>query len=75
MLDTHIVVIAGSIREANTFGEKHGIRIKYVDEPRRLFGTDGFRRSVIVMRSAYTLPNIDSIMREVALRGYGVINV
>lgn len=44
-------------------------------EPRRLFGTDGFRRSVIVMRSAYTLPNIDSIMREVALRGYGGINV
>lgn len=74
-MDKYICVIAGSYDEVRVLSERTGITARYITTPQQLFGMDGFRRSVIVTRTAYTMPNIDSLLREVALRGFGVVNV
>ena len=74
-MDKYICVIAASYDEVRTLSERTGITARHITTPQQLFGLDGFRRSVIVTRTAYTMPNIDSLLREVALRGFGVVNV
>lgn len=73
--DRFICVIAASADEVKELAKRTGITARYIDRPQQLFGMDGFRRSVIVTRSAYTRSNIEPLLREVALRGFGVINV
>lgn len=75
MSDTYICVIAASYDEVVALSERTGITARYIDRPQQLFGLDGFRRSVVVTRSAYTRSNIEPLLREVALRGFGVINI
>ena len=75
MSDKYICVIAATAGEVTELAKRTGITARYIDRPQQLFGMDGFRRSVIVTRSAYTRPNIEPLLREVALRGFGVINV
>ena len=75
MSDTYICVIAASYDEVVALSERTGITARFIERPQQLFGLDGFRRSVVVTRSAYTRQNIEPLLREVALRGFGVINV
>ncbi len=75
MSDTYICVIAASADEVKELAKRTGITARFIERPQQLFGLDGFRRSVVVTRSAYTRPNIEPLLREVALRGFGVINV
>lgn len=74
-MDKYICVIAGSYDEVRDLAAKTGITARHVTTPQQLFGMNGFRRSVVVTRSAYTMPNIDSLLREAALRGFDVVNV
>ncbi len=75
MSDTYICVIAATAVEVTDLAKRTGITARFIERPQQLFGMDGFRRSVVVTRSAYTRQNIEPLLREVALRGFGVINV
>lgn len=75
MSDKYICVIAATAVEVTDLAKRTGITARFIERPQQLFGMDGFRRSVVVTRSAYTRQNIEPLLREVALRGFGVINV
>lgn len=75
MSDTYICVIAATAVEVTDLAKRTGITARFIERPQQLFGMDGFRRSVVVTRSAYTRQNIEPLLREVALRGFGVINI
>lgn len=75
MSDTYICVIAATAVEVTDLAKRTGITARFIERPQQLFGMDGFRRSVVVTRSAYIRQNIEPLLREVALRGFGVINV
>lgn len=73
--DRYICCIAANAAEAEAVAQRVGKRIKYIDRAERLYGTDGFRRSVYVTQAAQLRPDIDRVTTEALLRGYNLIHI
>lgn len=62
--DRYICCIAATQAEADEVAKRTGKHIRFIDRPERLFGTNGFRRSLYVTQAAQLRPDIGRLTTE-----------